>query len=57
MYIKGFTHEMVVNEVKYHYSKLLITGWLKAGEITKQEFEELDKMNGKAFNSIIKDLI
>lgn len=57
MHIKGFTHEMVINEVNYYYSKKIIARWLEMGEITEQEFKELDKMNRISFNSHLKDLM
>ncbi|MFV0518987.1 MAG: SHOCT domain-containing protein [Lachnospirales bacterium] len=57
MYTKGFTHEMVINEARYYMSKKMITKMLETGEITNNEFDELDKMNSVSFNSRIKNLI
>ncbi|MFV0499036.1 MAG: SHOCT domain-containing protein [Bacilli bacterium] len=57
MYTKGFTHEMVVNEAKYYVSKRIITKMLARGELTENEFEELDKLNAISFNAIVKDLL
>ncbi len=57
MHNRGFTHEMVVNEARYYISKKMITKMLETGEITNNEFDELDKMNSVSFNSRVKDLI
>ncbi len=57
MYIKGFTHEMVINEAKYYVSKRIIRQMLQAGELTDNEFKELDKLNAISFNAIVKDLL
>lgn len=54
---RGSTHEMVINEVKYYYSKKIIVDWLRNGELTEEEFKALDKMNATSFNADIKDLL